>query len=430
MSNLQNSKIAFLLSSCNRFSHKFYKNTIKKYEKNKLVSTLHNFDLVIRFNEFNEGDKSDFSIKDTDFYFYDIKSIDTQNIFSEWLQMQNNKFLSNIEIKEIWNKLMLKNIKLTIYQFIPILTVASLIKMYKNTYKYLFIPIIIDYGVYGSNILHKTAMLIDFTGKILYYEPYGRYTKFDKKYDKAIIDLFSIYESFVGIGTITDTYHNYIYSPNPNEYGIQYYIISSNNEKFNEFNEKYNVLITKISDMILKYKITDRGINELLINIKNNLISDLKNTNDQTLISVYILSSLSNVNVDIPELQNSEFLTQFKEIYNDALCLYYKYNSQTCVTITIYELNIFFKIAEDYYSRETRPSPLELIQKKTILDLYSEFKSSEYPNKLLLTNITELIDNFELMYKKGTPSNVNIKTIMENRRPNYNTCKMFRYGIE
>ena len=136
MNDLQNSKIAFLLSSCIRFSHKFYKHTIKKYEKDKIVATLHNFDLCVKFNKFKEGDMSDFSVKNTDFYFYDIKSNETKNIFSEWLQVFNNKHLSNSEIKDIWNKLSNKNIILTAYQFIPILTIAALIKMYKNTYKY------------------------------------------------------------------------------------------------------------------------------------------------------------------------------------------------------------------------------------------------------------------------------------------------------
>jgi len=438
MNDLQNSKIAFLLSSCIRFSHKFYKHTIKKYEKDKIVATLHNFDLCVKFNKFKEGDTSDFSVKNTDFYFYDIKSNETKNIFSEWLQVFNNKHLSNSEIKDIWNKLSNKNIILTAYQFIPILTIAALIKMYKNTYKYLFIPVIIDYGVDGSNIFHQTALIIDFSGKILYYEPYGRYIKFDKSYSKAMIDLFSIYESFVGDKTTTDTYHNYIYSPKLNEYGIQYYILNTNNEEFEAFEKKYNILVDKISDIALKYKITDTFINNLLLDIKNNLITDLKNNNDQTLISVYILASLSNFNIDSPVSNNPEFLTHFKEIYNDALCLYYKYNSQTCVTITIYEMDLFFNIAMEYYSNtdnkiykeESDKSDLEKRQKNEIRKIYTNFKLSDSPNKMLLGNINGLIENFELVYRKETPSNVNIKTIMENRRPNSNTCKMFRYDIE
>lgn len=429
MTDLQNSKIAFLLSSCIRFSHKFYKHTLKKYEKNKIVATLHNFDICVKFNTFKEGDLSDFTVSNTDYYFYDIKS-NEKSIFSEWLQIFNDKNLSKTEITKLWDMLKNKNINLTPYQFVPILTIASLIKIYKNLYKYLFIPVIIDYGVPENNIYHQSGLIIDFSGKILYYEPYGKYTKYDKSYSNAMTDLFSIYESFVGNNTTTDTYHNFIYEPNKNEYGIQTYILDKNNESFKIFEDEYNKLVKKISDFTSTYNIKDSFINNLLTDIKNNLIIDLKNNNDQTLISVYILSSLSNFNVNYPEFNNIELLTKFKEIYNDAVCLYYKFNSQTCVTITIYEMNLFFNIAEEYYKTNSDVLSLEQTQKKNILDLYDKFRKNEFPNKLLLHNINELIDDFELVYKKGTPSNVNIKTIMANRRPNPNTCKMFRYEIE
>jgi hypothetical protein len=428
MTELQNSKIAFLLSTCIRFSHKFYKCILKKYEKNKIVATLHNFDLCIRFNEFVKDDDSDFSIRDTDFYFYDVNSDDTKNVFSEWLQMQNNKFLSKSEITCIWDKLVSKNINLNVYQFIPILTIATLIKMYKNKYKYLFIPVIINYGIPDNKICHQTALIIDFTGKILFYEPYGQYIKVNKSYAKCITELFSIYESFVSDETITDTYHNYIYSPSPNEYGIQYFIKKKNNE-FKSFDENYEKLVTRISDIISKYDIKNNG-NPLLLNIENNSMTDLNNNRDQTLTSVYVLAHLSNINLDSPCFQNNEFLTQFKEIYNEALCLYYNYNAQTCVTITIYEIDIFFKIVDEHYSELVHVEELYQKHRNYLLDLYKTFKDSDHPNKLLLTNLNEILDDFELLAYKKTPSNVNIKTIMKNRIPNSNTCKMFRYDIE
>ena len=440
MTEIQNSKIAFLLSSCIRFSHKFYKHTIKKHEKNKIVGTLHNFDLCIRFNKFEEGDKSDFSVRDTDFYFYDIHPGDTKGIFSEWLQMKNNKFLSESEIRSVWDKLVSKNINLNAYQFIPILTIATLIKMYKNIYKYLFVPVIINYGVEGNNIRHQSALIIDFSGKILFYEPYGRYSKFNKSYAKCLTNLFSIYESFIGDATTTDTYHNYIYSPNPNNCGIQNFIFSRNNDELSTFSNKYNKLVDDMHKLVNTYDIKNTYMNDLLSDIKNNLIVDLEKNNDKTLIIVYILSKLSNVDLDSPDLQNIGFLDQFKEIYNNALCMYYNYNSQTCVTITIYELNEFFKIADEYYAEMNKKysvwgdgEDVEIIEQKQreyILKLYEEFRVSENPNKLLLCNINEIINNFELVDYKKTPSNVNIKTIMKNRRPNKNTCKMFRYDIE
>ena len=169
MNKLQNARIAFLLGSCEKFSQNFYKNILKKYESGKIVSTLHNFKLFIKlnYNEINDN-YNKFDIKNTYYHFYNIKSEDVykSSIYSEWLQYKNNDILTNQEINNIYNKLIKLKINLDVYQFIPILTVATLIKYYANIYKYLFIPVIIDYNRKGYNIYHQAGLIIDFSGKI------------------------------------------------------------------------------------------------------------------------------------------------------------------------------------------------------------------------------------------------------------------------
>ena len=433
-SDLQNSKIAFLLSSCTKFSQKFYKYILKNYEKNKTVSTIHRFSLFIKFNSFKENDKTPFSIKNTDYTFYNTKT-PIKNIYSEWLQLKNNETLSKKEINTLYDKLKLLNINLDIYQFIPILTIATLIKKYKHVYKYFFIPIVIDYNIKNYNIYHQAGLIIDFSGKILFYEPYGKYEKFNKSYKKCITDLLSIYSSFILSPTTFDkdlieikctTFHDYIYSNNltNNNVGIQHYIKQTNNKQASIINNTdinykndYNIILIKIDELKNKYYMelnsNEITILEKIIKIKKD---DLNNINeDKTIESVFLISILNNINT---KNKTTNFTEEFQKLYDKALCFYYNYNSQTCVTITIYELNEFFNI----YSANVNKNDFEIekLQKNIIQSLYNKFSVANEPNHLLLSEISNLVN----IYKSNLGNN-KIDNIIKDNNPDIDTCNKF-----
>ena len=421
---LQNSKIAFLLSSCEKFSKKFYKYILKPYEKNKIVATIHNFSLFVKFNSIKEDEETAFSIKNTDYIFYNTK-LDKKNIYSEWLQLKNNESLSKKEITLIYDKLKLLDIHLDVYQFIPMLTIATLIKRYKNVYKYLFIPVVIDYNIKNLNIYHQAGLIIDFSGKILFYEPYGKYEKFNKSYKKCTTDLFSIYSSFILDSSLLDqnimeltciTFHDYIYLNNieNNKGGIQNYIRTANNKQ-SDYERDYNLLIDNIRNIKNSY---NKKLNNDEVNVLEELILNPLEQNlgeDNTIKSVVLLSILNNINT---KNKTDDFIEEFQNIYTKALLLYYNYNSQTCVTITIYELNEFFNIHSTNINKSA--FEIEKMQKNIIHEIYNKFSNSPEPNHLLLSEISNLVNIYE-----SNLGNYNIKKILKNNNPNVDVCNKF-----
>ena len=433
---LQNSKISFLLSTCPKFSQKFYKYILKKYENNKTVATIHNFRLFIKFKQFNENDTIPFSIINTDYTFYNTET-HIKNIYSEWLQLKNNETLSKKEMNMLYDNLKLLDINLDIYQFIPILTIATLIKIYKHTYKYLFIPVVIDYNKKNYNVYHQAGLIIDFSGKILFYEPYGRYEKFNKSYKKCITDLLNIYSSFILEPPLLDqnmieikctTFHDYIYSNNleNNNGGIQHYINQINNKHITgqidiNYIDNYNMVINEICEIKNDYynelnnneiDILENSINQ----INKNDLDDINLFDDKTITVVFLLSMLNKINT---KNKTTNFIEKFQILYDKVLCLYYNYNSQTCVTITIYELNEFFNTYLTNINKDI--FEIEKIQKNNIRLIYDKFSNATEPNHLLLSEISNLVN----IYNSNNMNNYKLEKIFKNSNPNTNTCNKF-----
>ena len=299
-----NAKLAYLLSTCHKFSDSFFSAMIKRH---KNVATMHNF---VLFVDLYEPDSSnEFMVKNVYFKF----AGNNDSVIAEALQLNNNKILSPNEMNHIYNNLVNLNLKLSPKNLVAVYTIASLIKLYEGRgFNYIFVPVVINYGR-NANLMHQTALILNYEGYDLYYEPYGKYEKFYKSYKKCMCELFTIFNNVKCI-----TYHDNI----PVETGIQNIIMEKNNVQVYAFNIKFNNLINK-----LKIKFPDKNFE---------FPEDMQ---DKTYKIVDVLYKLDRMNTN-GELHSTN--QEYEELLNQTLQLYCMYNSKTCVSITLVELDRFF----------------------------------------------------------------------------------------
>ena len=362
-------KLAYLLCTCSKFNDSFMAAMSKQYEKNKIIATRHYFTLYINLTEPKTVDYTNkFAIDTIKFKFAGSSDI----VISDALQYHNNEVLTEIEMQTIYNNIKSQNINICVYQIVGIYTVASLIKYYRNSgFKYIFIPVVIDYGRDSSSV-HQAALIIDFNGKFIFYEPYGKYEKHEKSYSECVCNLFNIFN----INTLFDndiqciTYHQYL---NLDE-GIQNILLTRNNSRISKFDDDYNNIITELNKEFPEY------------NIEPHYSEDKIDRDDHT---VKILDLLFNMCHLYSKINNNNTK---KQIYDGILYRilenYGWYNSKTCVTITLVELNEFFKFSSD----STNLSDISYVSNK-ITELYNEFKI-DIPNGILMDKLFKLLNVF------------------------------------
>jgi hypothetical protein len=369
-----NAKLAFLLSTCHKFSDAFMAAMTRQFEKSKTVATRHYFTFYINLYEPQEPKYNEkFAVRDTYFEFAGSDDI----ILAEALQLHNNSMLS-WEMKVIYNNLLRQNIKLEVPEIIGVYTIASLIKYYRGTgFKYIFIPVIIDYGR-GGNIVHQTGLIIDFSGQFLFYEPYGKYMKYGKSYSEAVCAFFRIFDGcrlFGGQDVRASTYHDFL-GLNGDAGGIQHIILKRNNARADVFNAEYKKLVDEI-----KKEYPDNVIAPYNKNSLGNEGHDKDGNDDYTANIVTLLNNLDSSFLDSSSDKNKK--ETYLRLLNKALEYYCCYNSKTCVTITLVEMYEFFKASE-----------LNNNITEKIGALYDEFKVDK-PNSVLMLKLNKLLDIFK-----------------------------------
>jgi hypothetical protein len=359
MSN--NAKLAYLLSSCPKISRTFYNRVFDQYKLNintptkNSVAYRKNFLLFLTLGE---------TIPDN----YNISGIKYSFLEDEYLSYKvlnhSNRNLNISEINYIQNELSIRNIN-NAKDTLSMCSIASMIKTYSQSYSYLIIPIILNYGR-GDNFVHQTLLIIDFTGKIMFYEPYGKYNKYNMDYSRCICNLFKIFGTFLSTSTnytqykICDTYHN-VYNL---DRGIQDIIMQKNNNRFDKFKIQYDEIIKKI-----QIYFPDENYNKNAISI----------TDDKTVNIVRLMSVLN-------KYDNRNKKKEFNHIYEEAMKLYCGMNSKTCVTITLVEIDYFLGIPKKD-------------QEKKLNEFYNKF-NVEVPNNVLMNKLSDLLNVFDENEKK------------------------------
>ncbi len=234
-------------------------------------------------------------------------------------------------------------------------SVFSIVHMFKESgYHYLFIPIVIDYNI-DTGLVHQCALIINLHQWVfLFYEPYGVYSKYSADYSGVVNDFLNLYDwpqSYT-----YSTWHQYFNLPT----GIQSIMLRCHNNMRAEYDTD-----------IAKY------------------MANLQATNpDKYAELVKTLSSKKNLPVhkddytfDTLDIVHQYMSQQRGGCEVEAFYLYYKYNSKTCVTITIVELDYFFSIVAN----------MELdAQKSNLKAFYAEFEARL--NDKLFEQLLKFID--------------------------------------
>jgi hypothetical protein len=259
--------------------------------------------------------------------------------------------------------------------------IADIIADYP-TFRYGFISTIVDYGV-DTGFVHQCGILIDLRNfGIYFYEPYGTYIKYGMDYASPILEFLDCLNLS---GYKSNTFHLEFMSPK--FYSSYFYsktVITPDQKKESEEKSRIKVATEGIQDIILKYnnRRKDEFNNHMeafladadnFPLVKAKIINKLETPNkiradDYTVTVVDLLSSV--VNSHVPEDQRA----QFKDLTERAYTLYGKYNSKSCVSITLVEMNAFLL--------------------NNLAKLYSDIKSGD-PNEVLLRYLVDLISELK-----------------------------------
>jgi hypothetical protein len=370
-------KIAYLLSTCHRFNNAFMSSMIRQYEDTNTVACRHHFSFNISLHE----QPGDFEVEGASFNFLESNS----PIMASVIQMSNNNILTENEMQQIYMGLQQKNISTDVHHITGIYAVASLLKLYQNQYKNIFIPVILDYGR-THNLVHQCAIIVDATnGILMFYEPYGKYQKYGKSYAKCIKDFLHIFTPvleprFFYQGELNyKTFHQHIGVSG----GIQQIMLNMNNSHRGEFEQKYKQLIQEV--------------NAEFPNNQFEPTSSSPDPSDHTMVVLDLLCNMDRTSIDeIPSNKKEKY----KELLNRALEYYYQYNSKTCVSITIVELNEYFKLVQsgtviagmkNYYSKFAGDAP----NKELMIQIYSMINIF-HNNKLIKKMIIDKVNSFQI----------------------------------
>lgn len=322
--------------SVNRdFANAQFKKLVKKYETDRIACAKYNLTIVMYLRETDDG-----------FVLKKIKCI--------FLDAYNGEILESLNTLTEKEKAGISAACDSAARFL----IINLVRMYGDTYKYLFIPFLVDYGR-NTGIVHQCAFLIDLErGIFIFYEPYGTYSKYGKGYAETMREFVNIYadvlprkytESMrIKSHVRFTTFHEMIGRP----IGIQSIIMEKNNRRFPEF---------------------ERQIGEIVARFKSVLPDDLGESSDTG-------ESDKTVN----SLNLLDFLYKQKHDYSDALSLYNSFSSKNCVSITLIELNEFFADVANSASGTTDPF-------KKVNELYKMLELADMPNESIVRKLVEFI---------------------------------------
>jgi hypothetical protein len=300
-------RLAYLLSSCRKLFHAIFKKIIEQYQGENLVAIRSNFDVYLTF----ENNSKSFTVSRLACKFLNLTENETIRVFSPYIKKGHDHNRHNCTI---WH-------------------IKALIDRFKN-HKYIMVPVSINYNISGA-MGHQSMIIINIQDKIfMFYEPYGKYSKFDMDYKDAVLDLF---KSSIGGEFAYTTYHEYYKL----ERGIQTILLDKNNAKPN-------------------FELDLANIKKGIKNVGHE--SYLKDSVDKT---IECMNLIHNAELDI---------FNDNETYKKALELYYNYNSKTCVSITLVEMNNFldtvskntFDTSKSYFDTYTNEKLMQEIYDLTI----------------------------------------------------------------
>ena len=360
-----NAKLAYMLSVCHKLNDGIMTVMSKQYAKSKTVATRHYFSLRVNLYEIPNTDQ--FAVKNVQSVFANS----TDKILLEALQYHNADILTDDEMKLIYQQLLEQGITLDVYQVVAIYSIATLIKIYyKKGFKYIFIPIVINYGR-NSCLLHQTALIIDISNdqyKMIYYEPYGKYVKYNHSYKNAINKLLQCFKGFMCF--VNDvpyiTYHELLNIPD----GIQNILLTKNNLRVNDFNKKYDEIVKTLKDEFSYTEVKDAGEDPSSID-----------TDDKTIAILDLIFNVDYFDIDKLSIEKTKI---YYDVLNTILSHYCCFNSKTCVSITIIEMNKFFMFSQE--------SNHDILNIKTKIHQMYELYNTSVPNTVLMTEIYSLID--------------------------------------
>lgn len=361
--DLETSKLIHKLSVDHQYAKKQFNKLIKKYESNKKLCGKYFFGIWIDIYIPKETDKNykigKFEFKDISCsfllndqnkmdkieldVFYDLNSLDNYQKNDIILNYKNfiNLNLINSNIQTNSN-----------YLFI----IPNLINMfYTKGYEFLLIPTTCDFNK-DVGLVHQCLILINLKeGIIIFYEPYLSYKKYDHDYSYTIQQFFQIYKNSLPKHFILENtvkYKNYTdYFNISQDNGLQSIILNKNNTKKSEFDIKYNSLMEtlKISIPKLYEKVKSKQEHN------NNPVNATDNT-------IKILDV-------IYYFEKWELELKFPKIYDEILYMYGLYNSKSCVSLSLIEINNIFS------------------SENSLKNLYKNVIDSEYPNKIVISEL-------------------------------------------
>ena len=352
-------KFIELLSNCTRLQDVMFMAMVKVFEKKNIVCSKYFYSIYFHM----EKDESTniYNLRGADTYFLQECTAATNKILDDAIISLNTthipqKYISSSnkdKINEEYNR-----------------SILALIYMYKKTpYKYLFIPTTVEYSI-NANMVHQTAIIVDLIkNKIIFYEPYGVYKKYSASYKDIVkihLNTMKLPDEFYTNNQLNYTTWHELYGL---DQGIQQILLEEHNLLKNNFDNDKKIFMDELkTSMPNLYDLLNRHLEA----DKNNPV----HKDDYTFDTLEFVDIFSKSISYIPQEYAKYSALEYK-----ALTLYYKYNSKTCVTITLAELYYFFNNLID------QPFNNQLID---LREFYAKFKDKK--NNQLIIAIKELLN--------------------------------------
>jgi len=335
-------KFIKMLTTCGKLQDLAFIKLVKKHEKNKTVCAKYFYEIYLKLNKNDQANKYTLSHVDISFLDnFDMSSM--QNSGGETFARRTaqdilKQYNGNIAATKAT---MAATFELHDPYYSSFL--ALIYKYLDSPYNYLLLPIIVDYSM-DTGLVHQCALIVDLhAGIFLFYEPYGQYTKYKAEYKSAIGEFLNLYEfpnKFYSGGQLSYfTWHEYFDLHD----GIQSILLRAHNEKKIQYEQDKDIFLQNMT----KYPIEHAKLIDTIAASNHLPIHNDDYTYDTLIIADHFCTSNFS-----------------KHLENEALLLYYKYNSKTCVTITITELDYFFSMTTINKSTAS----------KNLQQYYDEFK--------------------------------------------------------
>jgi hypothetical protein len=342
-------KIVELLSTCTRIQDTVGLALVKHHERRGVACGKYFYEVRIVLKKTEEGGVPRFDFRRAYFNFLYDSDLENRTISGILENLNNSVDIKSADHDDIYRNSFL-----------------ALVRRYTNsTYRYMYVSVIIDYGNF-SGLVHQTAIVVDLQkGQFLFYEPYGEYTKYGASYKDAVRRFLLGYEFPAKYyeGTSRDTikystWHDYFGLPT----GIQTILMRAHNQQQRSYEQDKATFMNRLKE------VSGRHHDALVARIDQQK-DHPAHKDDFTFDTLEIAAYFSR---DYDESGHSS------DIELAAMDLYFKYNSKTCVTITITEMDYFFANLADV--------PLDG-QQRALAAYYSEFATHD--NQKLMERLDE-----------------------------------------